>query len=189
HQSLMFVKRDLHSQLGPQCHYFNTGAGNANQLYNPAGPQHSLVAGCAGVIDYFQALYSHHFDGAETPLAERLGDLHGLFITHENSLAMPILDYLSNNASARLIGKSTVADDDRAPTISFAPRKQTARALAGKMQDMNIGTESGHFYAHRLLSDLGINPDDGVVRISLLHYNQPADVEKILIALDASLTG
>ena len=118
-----------------------------------------------------------------------LEDLHSLFLAHENKLAAPILDYLSNHADVRLIGKSTVADNDRAPTIAFAPLKQSARAVATKMQNMNIGTESGHFYAHRLLVDLGIDPDDGVVRISLLHYNQMVDVEKILTALDASLAG
>ena len=186
HQSLMFVRRDLHDQLEPQCHYFNMG--NANQMFNPAGPQHSLVAGCAGVIDYFQALHLHHFGGAQQPLPERLADLHGLISAHEDELAAPILDYLSNDTRVRLIGKSTVKDHDRAPTISFAPMKQSARAVATKMQDMNIGTESGHFYAYRLLDDLGINPEDGVVRISLVHYNQSADVEKILTALDASLT-
>ncbi len=185
HQSLMFVKRELHEQLAPQCHYFNSG--NASLLFNPAGPQHSLVAGCAGVIDYFQALYSHHFKGAETPLPKRFADVHNLIIAHEQKLASPILDYLSNSAQTRLIGKSTVAGDDRAPTIAFVPTMQSASAVATKMQDLNIGTESGHFYAHRLLSDLGIDPDDGVVRISLVHYNQAADVERILSALDASL--
>ncbi|MCZ6644261.1 MAG: aminotransferase class V-fold PLP-dependent enzyme [Gammaproteobacteria bacterium] len=185
HQSLMFVTRELHEALEPQCHYFNTG--NASQLFNPAGPQHSLVAGCAGVIDYFQALHRHHFGDVQQPLPRKLNDLHSLISTHEDELATPILDYLSNNADVHLIGKSTVADHDRAPTISFVPMKQSARAVATKMQGLNIGTESGHFYAYRLLGDLGINPDDGVVRISLVHYNQPADVEKILKALDASL--
>jgi selenocysteine lyase/cysteine desulfurase len=134
-------------------------------------------------------MYSHHFDGTQTALPQKLEDLHSLILAHENSLAAPILDYLSNRADVRLIGKSTVADNDRAPTIAFVPLKQSARAVATKMQDMNIGTESGHFYAHRLLSDLGIDPDDGVVRISLLHYNRAVDVEKILTALDSSLAG
>ena len=185
HQSLMFVTRELHDQLEPQCHYFNTG--NTVQMFNPTGPQHSLVAGCAGVIDYLQALHSHHFDDGQKPLPQRLADLHSLISAHENDLATPILDYLSNNTNVRLIGQSTVVDHDRAPTISFVPIRQSARAVATKMQNMNIGTESGHFYAYRLLSNMGIDPDDGVVRISLLHYNQLADVEKILTALDASL--
>ena len=73
------------------------------------------------------------------------------------------------------------------PTIAFQPLKQSAREVSSKMQDMNVGCESGHFYAHRLINDLGIDPEEGVVRISLVHYNRREDVEKILIALDRAL--
>jgi selenocysteine lyase/cysteine desulfurase len=34
---------------------------------------------------------------------------------------------------------------------------------------------------------MGIDPVDGVVRLSLLHYNTTEDVEKILVALDRTL--
>lgn len=186
HQSLLYVKRELHEQLDAQCHYFNTGHGD--KLFNPAGPQHAQVAGCAGVIDYFVDLHAHHYGDQDAALPEKLNDLHGLILQHENALAAPILDYLSDSANTRLIGKTTVTDNDRAPTIAFAPARQSALAVATKMQDKGIGTESGHFYAHRLLTDLGINTDDGVVRISLLHYNQVEDVETILSALDEALS-
>ena len=184
HQSLMYVKRDLHEQLSPQCHYFNTS--QADKLFNPTGPQHAQVAACAGVIDYFQALYRHHFGTAETELPQQLAALHHLVSAHESRLSAPILDYLSHRPDVRLIGK-TVADHDRVPTIAFAPNKQSALAVASKMQEAGIGTESGHFYAHRLLSDLGIDPDDGVVRLSLVHYNTIDEVESLLKALDAAL--
>ena len=184
HQSLMYVKRDLHELLSPQCHYFNTS--QADKLFNPTGPQHAQVAACAGVIDYFRALYRHHFGTAETELPKQLAALHRLVSAHESRLSAPILDYLSHRPDVRLIGK-TVADHDRVPTIAFAPSKQSALTVASKMQDAGIGTESGHFYAHRLLSDLGIDLDDGVVRLSLVHYNLIGDVGSILKALDAAL--
>ena len=185
HQSLMYVNNELHDQLGPQCHYFNTE--EHNKLFNPAGPQHAQVACCAGVIDYFNALHAHHFDDTTAVLPTKMSDLHGLILAHENTLAEPILSYLEDSTKTRLIGKTHTKDNDRAPTIAFVPLQQSALAVAGKLQDMNIGTESGHFYAHRLISDLGIDADDGVVRISLVHYSSGDDVEKILTALDSAL--
>ncbi|MEM7208000.1 MAG: aminotransferase class V-fold PLP-dependent enzyme [Pseudomonadota bacterium] len=186
HQSLMYVKRDLHETLAPQCHFFNKGHGE--KMFNPAGPQHAQVAACAGVIDYFSDLYAHHADNGDATLREKITAIHDGIVAHENTLGAPILDYLSNSTNARLIGKATTADNDRAPTIAFQPTNQSAFDVAGKMQQHGIGTESGNFYAYRLIRDLGIDPEDGVVRISLVHYSNEEEVEKIVKALDSALT-
>lgn len=185
HQGLLYVNREVTPELASQAHYFN--AGKPTYDYNPAGPQHAQVAACAGVIDYFNQLHEHHFTGSQTSLADKMSDLHGLIQQHENHLAAPILEFLSNHADIHLIGKSHINDHDRAPTIAFRPLKQSSESLVHALQDNGIGTENGNFYAHRLITDLGIDPDDGVVRLSLVHYNQQADVDKILRELDRAL--
>lgn len=184
HQSLLYVNQEIVSSLTPQCHYFNTD-GN-QKLFNPTGPQHAQVASCAGVLDYFEALHQHHFNDTP-PAPQRMAQLQALIAAHETELAAPILDFLGNNDKVRLIGKNHTRDNDRMPTIAFQPLQQSALAVSTKMQDMGIGCESGHFYAHRLLTDLGINVDDGVVRISLVHYNRIEDLEKILSALERAI--
>jgi selenocysteine lyase/cysteine desulfurase len=110
-----------------------------------------------------------------------------LILQHENELAAPILDFLNNHADIQLLGKSHTRDDDRAPTIAFKPLQQSSDALTRKLQDAGIGTENGNFYAHRLVTDLGIDPEDGVVRLSLVHYSNQEEVARILKALDATL--
>ena len=101
--------------------------------------------------------------------------------------AAPILEYLDTHPDLRLLGKAHAKDGDRAPTIAFKPLKLSSEALTHRLQDAGIGTEHGHFYAHRLLTDLGIDTDDGVVRLSLVHYTHPGEVETILEALDSAL--
>jgi selenocysteine lyase/cysteine desulfurase len=59
--------------------------------------------------------------------------------------------------------------------------------VASDLQALGIGTENGDFYAPRALQHLGIDPDDGVVRISLLHYTSQAEAERIVAALDQVL--
>ncbi len=117
----------------------------------------------------------------------RLQQIHSLVLDHESALGQPILDFLKNHRYVHLIGKTHTRDGDRAPTIAFKPTRQTSREVSTKMQDQNIGCESGDFYATRLISDLGIDPEDGVVRISLVHYSTPTEVERILEALDQAL--
>ena len=113
--------------------------------------------------------------------------IHDLILQHENSLAAPILEFLNSHSAVRLIGKTNVVDNDRAPTIAFKPLQHSSQSIAHCLQDGGIGTENGNFYAHRLVSDLGIDVDDGIVRLSLLHYNTQQDVEKILQQLDKAL--
>ena len=55
------------------------------------------------------------------------------------------------------------------------------------MQQAGIGTEAGHFYAPRALEAMGIDPEDGVVRLSFVHYNTSEEVERVLAALDGAL--
>jgi len=185
HQGLLYVNETIREQLTSQAHYFN--AGYPDKDFGPAGPQHAQIAACAGVIDYFNQLHGHHFGDSQVSLANKMIDLHGLIQAHENQLAAPILEVLSNHADIQLIGKTNANDNDRAPTIAFKPLKQSSESLVHTLQDNGIGTENGNFYAHRLVTDLGIDVDDGVIRLSLVHYNQQADVEKIVRELDRTL--
>ncbi len=185
HQGLMYINQAIRGDMTSQAHYFNTG--NPTKDFNPAGPQHAQVAASAGVLDYFDDLHRHHFGESEQNRNQRLDDLYRLILEHENSLAAPLLDFLQHHRDARLLGKTHARDNDRAPTIAFQPLKQSAESVAHKLQDQGIGTEHGNFYAHRLISDLGIDPDDGVVRLSLVHYASDDEVQRILRALDIAL--
>ena len=185
HQGLLYVNGDIHGELASQAHYFN--AGNPAKDFNPAGPQHAQVAACAGVLDYFDDLHAHHFGDTQKSSNARMQDIHELILQHENELAAPILDFLAQQPGLRVIGKTHANDNDRAPTIAFKPSGQSSQSLTHKLQDAGIGTEHGNFYAHRLVGDLGIDTDDGVVRLSLVHYGNRQDVERILSALDSSL--
>jgi selenocysteine lyase/cysteine desulfurase len=185
HQSLLYTSPSLQVEMESQAHYFLTD--DVTKHANPAGPQHAQVAACAGVIDYLRQCYEHHFGEATGSLSEQMQAVHGLIQAHEQTLAAPILDYLVNRDDVRVIGKSHVQDGDRAPTIAFRPLGQSSMQLAATLQVAGIGTEAGDFYAPRLLEGVGIDPGEGVVRLSLLHYNQLDDVEKILRELDIAL--
>jgi len=185
HQSLLYVNSDAHGDMTSQAHYFN--AGNPAKDFNPAGPQHAQVAGCAGVLDYFDDLHQHHFGDTEKSRNHRLDDIHQLILQHENELAAPLLEFLHHHKDLQLLGKTNTNDNDRAPTIAFKPLRQSSASLTHKLQDAGIGSEHGNFYAHRLISDLGIDPEDGVVRLSLVHYGNLDEVQRILQALEAAL--
>ena len=85
----------------------------------------------------------------------------------------------------RLLGRPDTTG--RSATVSFVPARQVPSAVTAGLHRAGIGAESGHFYAHRLLEAMGIDPASGVVRLSLVHYNSPAEVERVCEALREAL--
>jgi selenocysteine lyase/cysteine desulfurase len=46
-----------------------------------------------------------------------------------------------------------------------------------------IATKHGHFYAYRILKKMGLDPDDGVLRLSFAHYNNMDETVRLVDAL------
>lgn len=54
-------------------------------------------------------------------------------------------------------------------------------------QAKGFALRNGHMYAYRLIEALGLPVADGVVRVSLVHYNTPDEVQSLLAALHQTL--
>jgi selenocysteine lyase/cysteine desulfurase len=53
---------------------------------------------------------------------------------------------------------------------------------------VQIGIRFGHFYAYTLVSQIRPDdPNDGVVRVSFVHYNTEQEVEGVIKTLDKIL--
>ena len=61
--------------------------------------------------------------------------------------------------------------------------------IAQQLAEQQIGVGAGDFYALRCVEALGMDPDDGVVRVSMVHYNTVDEVQKLIGALDSILPG
>ena len=183
HQGLMYVAPSLAARLPNQGHYFN--AGYPEKRFTPAGPDHAQIAASAGMADYVDVVYAHHFgEESEPEPAARARAVLGLQAAHEEALLAPLLEYLRGRNDVRLIGGDTV--EGRVPTVAMAlshPGEKVARALAAH----GIMAGGGDFYAVRLLKALGIDPAHGVLRLSFVHYTSAAEVEKLIGALDRVL--
>ncbi len=177
HQGIMVIRRDLGMQLPNQGHYFN--ADTLYKRFTPAGPDHAQIAACAGMADYMDALADHH--AITGPAAERATGVHDLMRAHEAALLQPLLDHLKDRNSVRLLGPGSA--EGRAPTVALAlnrPGEEAARDLAKR----GIMAGGGDFYAVRALSAMGVDPDQGVLRLSFTHYTSRAEMDQLLTALD-----
>ena len=73
-----------------------------------------------------------------------------------------------------------IKNKNRAPTISFYSKKISSKEISNYLVNNKIATRNDNFYAWRCLKDLGIDTNDGVVRISLLHYNTKYEVDNLI---------
>lgn len=181
HQGLMVMRRTLGTLLPNQGHHFNGDA--LTKRFTPAGPDHAQVAACAGMADYVDALYAHHFTADAGPKA-RGQAVHDLMRAHEEVLLTPLLEAMKTRNSVRLIGPETASA--RAPTVALAltrPGEAVAEALAAH----GIMAGGGDFYAGRALDAMGVDADMGVLRLSFTHYTTSGEVDQLLNALDAVL--
>ncbi len=182
HLALMYGKEEILKNLPNQNHEFLEG--KYPYTINPGGPNHEELVSLIGIYEYFENLYSHHFNEGKLSIRKKITKINELIAEHEEKIASPILEFISSNNNLKLIGKNYISNKNRAPTISFVSKKISSKELSDKLVQSKIATRNDNFYAWRCLEALGINTVDGVVRISLVHYNKLEETSKLINSLE-----
>ena len=178
HQGIMVIKEALAELLPNQGHYFNEKF--LTKKFTPAGPDHAQIAACAGIIEYFDALASHH----GLALSDTPSGVHKLFRNYEQKILQPLLDYVDAKNSIRLLGPSDASK--RAPTVALDLGVNSFE-VAKKLSELNVLAGGDDFYAVRLLEALGVDMDHGALRLSFVHYTKEEEVKAVIQALDEVL--
>jgi len=71
----------------------------------------------------------------------------------------------------------------RVPTIAFKFAGVNSGDVARAMDDFGIAMRFGAFPSRRLVEDLGLDHDGGVLRVSMVHYNTLEQVDRLTDAL------
>ncbi len=182
HLGLLYGKEEILKDLPNQNHEFLDG--QYPYTINPGGANHEELVSLIGIYEYFDNLYKHHFKSEDKKILEKIDKINNLISVHEETIANPILDYLDKRKDLHLIGKNKINNKNRAPTISFYSDNKSSKEIAKSLIKDKIATRNDNFYAWRCLKHLSLNVDDGVVRLSMTHYNNIDDTKKVINALD-----
>jgi selenocysteine lyase/cysteine desulfurase len=184
HQGLMVVRRDLLERLGNEGHYFNEA--EASKRLVPAGPDHAQIAAARGIAEYFDSLDAHHVgpDASAGNPGARAERVRQLLRGAEVPLLATLLEYLSARPDIRLLGPAVARE--RAATVSFVTEREPGDVVKA-LAERGFMAGHGNFYAVRVLEAMNVNPLRGAVRLSLLHYNSPAEVSGVIEALEQVL--
>ena len=182
HLGLLYGKKKILNQLPNQNHEFLDG--DVPYTLNPGGSNHEELACLIGISEYFENLYNHHFQDKKASKLEKIKKINILIADHEEKIGNKFLDFLKTKKKINLIGQDTMHDRNRAPTFSFTVDGITSKEVSRLLVKEGIATRNDNFYAWRCLKALGIDIEDGVVRTSMVHYNNFDDVEKLIKSID-----
>ena len=145
-------------------------------------PQTELLAGLTATIEYLA------WAGAQTDHSGNRRDLmlgaYDAFNAHEAGLTRRLIAGLAALPGVKVMGITNPnLFAHRVPTISFTHETISTHRFADELAAQDINVWSGHNYAYEPARLLGLDEDEGVVRIGLAHYNTEAEVERALDAI------
>lgn len=109
---------------------------------------------------------------------------YDLISLQEEVIGDRLLKYLVSKSNVRIIGQPEANRAVRVPTISFVVEGMNSEAITLEVDKHHIGIRFGDFYAKRLIDYLGLAQQGGVVRVSMVHYNTLAEVDRLIQAFE-----
>src|SRR5262249_55408597 len=125
------------------------------------------VAGMAAAVGYLEQL-----GGGDLSLAMRA--IRG----YEQTLSVRLLHVLKQNGATIYGIDSEARIAQRVPTVCFNIPGMSPQAVTEGAARAGIGIRDGHMYSPRLMARLGLAKESGAVRVSLVHYNTLAEIDR-----------
>ena len=133
------------------------------------------LAGVVAAVDHLAGLDP----GAVGSRRERVLASMAAVERYEGQLFTRLLGGLASMRHVTLDGKAA----RRAPTAFFTVAGYTPRQVAEKLALRQINVWDGDNYAWELTGALGLRESGGAVRAGLVHYNDEAEVDRLLAAV------
>lgn len=185
HQALLYGKRQ-HLLAMPGINHYFIDQQTIPYKFQPGNVNYELSYSLLGLCDYLRDL-AHHQDQTLSDLRAQMQVAFDQIGVHEETLAERLLSYLNDKPQVRIIGRTDADRAQRVPTISFVVEDRDSQQIPTYMDQHRIGIRYGDFYAKRLIEDLGLAAQNGVVRVSMVHYNTLEEVDRLIAKLEEIL--
>jgi cysteine desulfurase family protein (TIGR01976 family) len=180
HMGALWGRRDALAELTGPNHFFIPDR-EVPYKFEVGGVNHEGCAGILGLRDYLAFLAG--VSEPETLDRSGIERAFTLMTACELPLQAKLIAYLQSRNDVRIIGPTSTGED-RVGTISFVHGSKTSTEITEAVDRSGIGIRHGHMYAYHLCEAAGLDPDDGVVRVSMVHYNTPGEIDRLIEVLD-----
>jgi cysteine desulfurase family protein (TIGR01976 family) len=144
---------------------------------------HEAIAGALAAVEYLADL--GRLLAASDSLSRRaaLREAYREIALYERALVKRLLAGLAELPEIQVFGINDPArQDERVATVAFTHERFTSSELAERLGKQGLFAWHGNYYALNLMESLGLEPE-GMLRVGLVHYNTPTEVERLLEAL------
>ncbi|KAF2136101.1 uncharacterized protein K452DRAFT_292683 [Aplosporella prunicola CBS 121167] len=174
HIAMLYGSRAAQQQLTSLGHYFNPSTTLENKL-GLAAANYELTQSLPAVVRYL---------GGDEP-----GKTSNGIVAHEAKLQKILLDYLASKPDIFTVYGDPESDPARrVPTVSFGVKGKGSREVVESVEKVsNFGFRWGHFYSKRLVDEVLQLGDEGVIRVSMVHYNTEGEIRSFVETLDRVL--
>jgi cysteine desulfurase family protein (TIGR01976 family) len=183
HMAALWGRRDAVAELtGPN--YFFIPDDEIPYKFEVGGVSHEGCAGIRGLRSYLSFLA-----GLDRPQDLDRAAIERVFDTMtacELPLQARLIEYLKGRSDVRIVGPED-SGPSRVGTISFVHESKSSAEITAVVDRSGIGIRHGHMYAYHLCEAARLDPEDGVVRVSLVHYNTPDEIERLIEVLEEAL--
>jgi selenocysteine lyase/cysteine desulfurase len=157
HISMLYAAHSALSRVRTLGHFFNPSNTLEDKL-GLAASNYELTSSIPAVLSYLSS--DSKWESIEI---------------HEQELQSTLLAYLSSRPEFVIFGQRDPDIKKRVSTISFGVKGWKCREFVeevDKVTEGRMGIRWGSFYSNRLVEEsLGLDPKDGVIRASMVHYN------------------
>jgi selenocysteine lyase/cysteine desulfurase len=141
------------------------------------------MAGVTAAVEYLAELGRHHTTEVRGRRAALLA-AYDVLCAYERKLLAELLPALLEIRGLTFYGIAEPARyRQRVPTVAVRIAGRSPRELAAFLGERGIFTWDGNYYALNLSERLGVEPDGGMLRIGLVHYNTMEEVHRLIEGL------
>ncbi|KAF2456219.1 pyridoxal phosphate-dependent transferase [Lineolata rhizophorae] len=170
HMAMLYASRTAQESLRSLGHFFNPTATLENKL-GLAASNYELTQTIPIIRDYL---------GGSDP-----DPVFAAIAAHEAKLQTILLEYLNSRRDITVFGETDPDPAIRVPTISFVVKEKSSRGIVESIDNCSdYGLRWGHFYSKRLCDEILGLGEEGVVRVSMVHYNTEEEINGLIKVLD-----
>jgi len=147
-------------------------------------PAFELIAGLMGTLDYFQWLAGEV--GVSGDRRRLFQGAYAAMGDHEDALSEELLAGLTAIPGLTMQGAHTLTH--RVATFSFTHEKHPASAVARELSAAGVYCHWGDNYAFEVARALALDPNEGVLRLGVGHYNTLGEINEALSAIEGVLS-
>ena len=198
HHAVLYGKRQLLLEL-PNTNFRVIAADKIPYKFQPGNANPELSHGATAVVDYLEGLALRAegdvaangvaASGNDDAARKNLERAWALIRAHETQLSSRFMDWADTCKSVRILGLSSADRSQRVPTISFTVDGIDSQGIAKHVAQHKLGIRAGDFYALALGEAFDFARHNGVVRISMVHYNTLEEVDRLTKHLDEVISG